>query len=280
MRRVIKDIHTYTNFNESQHVEVKKLSLNGSPVAGIACYREAYNCSLFLKDPAVTLVLEGEKYMLVNRQEYDLKAGDLLYIPANTLVFTDIPKAEHGFRSFNLVLSEAAMRALYGCQPGERCSFSNHVLQMARIPALAKELLSIPAVVPLEEKKIEHIFREVLNPLKKQLSGAGIASGKGASEDIINQVLLQSLYHPLSLPQMASLSCMSLATFKRKFKAIYGASPKSWLRDQRLQAAYFHLKTNKEKISDTMAHLGFDNFSHFSYLFRKTFHTTPSSLTA
>jgi AraC-like DNA-binding protein len=92
-------------------------------------------------------------------------------------------------------------------------------------------------------------------------------------------VLLQSLYHPVNLSQMAALSYMSLATFKRRFKTLYGVSAKTWLRDQRLQAAYFHLKTNKEKISDVLTHLGFDNFSHFSYLFRKTFHTTPSSVT-
>lgn len=279
MRQVIKNIHTYTNFNESQYVEVKKLSLEGSSVAGITCYREAYNCSLFLEEPTITLVLEGEKYMLVNRTEYFLRSGDLLYIPRNTLVFTDIPQAKNCFRSFNLVLSEDTMRALYGSHQGKKCSFNNKALKTTLTPSLLKELRKIPGAFPLEEKKNEQILRELLNPIKKELFEPGAAPGKRSSEAIINKVLLQSLHRQVSLPEMASLSYMSLATFKRRFKAIYGASPKTWLRDQRLQAAYFHLKTNKEKISDIVTHLGFDNFSHFSYLFRKTFHTTPSSVT-
>ncbi len=279
MRQVIKNIHTYTNFNESQHVEVKKLNLKGCSVAGITCYREAYNCSLFLEEPTITLVLAGEKYMLVNRNEYFLKPGDLLYIPRNTLVFTDIPKAKNSFRSFNLVLSEAAMQALYGFQQGKKCSFNNNVIKATQIPALVKALKKIPGVFPLAEKKSEQIFLELLNPIKKELFELGTASEKRYAKEIINKVLLQSLYHPVNLSQMASLSYMSLATFKRRFKATYGVSPKAWLRDQRLQAAYFHLKTNKEKISDVLTHLGFNNFSHFSYLFRKTFHTAPSGVT-
>jgi AraC-like DNA-binding protein len=279
MRQVIKNIHTYTNFNESQHVEVKKLSLKGFSVAGITCYKEAYNCGLFLEEPTITLVLEGEKYMLVNRKEYFLKPGDLLYIPRNTLVFTDIPKTKNSFRSFNLVLSEGIMRSLYGFQQGRKCSFNNNVLKVTQTPALIKDLRKIPGVFPLEEKKEEQIFLKLLNPIKKELFEPGTASEKRSSEEIINKVLLQSLYQPVNLSQMASLSYMSPATFKRRFKAMYGVSAKAWLRDQRLQAAYFHLKTNKEKVSDILTHLGFNNFSHFSYLFRKTFHTTPTSVT-
>jgi AraC-like DNA-binding protein len=279
MRQVIKNIHTYTDFNESRHVEVKKLSLKGSSIAGITHYREAYNCSLFLEKPTITLVLEGEKYMLVNRKEYFLKPGDLLYIPRNTLVFTDIPKTKNSFRSFNLVLSEGAMRTLYGFQQEKKCSFNNNVLKAIQTPALIKELKKILAVFPLEEKKNEQIFLELLTPIKKELFELGTASEKNSSEELINKVLLQSLYRPVNLSQMASLSYMSLATFKRRFKAMYGVPAKTWVRDQRLQAAYFHLKTNKEKISDIFAHLGFENFSYFSYLFRKTFHTSPSSVT-
>jgi AraC-like DNA-binding protein len=280
MRRVIKNIHTYTEFIESHDVEVKKLSLEGSSVAGITCYREAYNCSLFLEKPTITLVLEGEKYMLVNRHEYFLKRGDLLYIPANTLVFTDIPKAKTNFRSFNLVLTEAAMQTLYGFQEGEKYAFNNTVFKATQIPAVIKELKKTLTAFPLKETKNEKLFLELLDPIKQELFQPSTMSQKRPSEEIINKVLLQALHHPVNLSQMASLSCMSLATFKRRFKAIYGISPKTWLRDQRLQAAYFHLKTNKEKVSDILIHFGFDNFSHFSYLFRKTFHTTPSSVTS
>lgn len=276
MRRVIKSIHTYTEFNESPDVEVRKLRLHGASVAGITCYREAYNCSHFLEEPTITLVLEGEKYMLVNRNEYFLKPGDLLYIPGNTLAFTDIPKTKDSFRSLNLVLSESAMRALYGIRQGKYFSFSKNVIKATEIPGLINRLKNNLTMFPMDETKNEQFLLDVLNPVKKELFEIVCMSEKTASAKIINRVLLQSLYRPIKLSKMASLSNMSLATFKRRFKAMYGASPKSWLRDQRLQAAYFHLKTNKEKISDILALLGFDNFSHFSYLFRKTFHVTPS----
>lgn len=279
MRQVIKDIHRYTDFNASRYVEVEKVILDGITVAGITHYEDAYNCSLFLEEPTITLVLEGQKYMLVNKKEYFLKRGDLLYIPANTLVFTDISGTRKGFESFNLVLSKVLLHKLYGYQHEKNFGFSDAAFISSQSPDLLEVLGKVRSSQFSEETKNEKLLLELLNPLKKKLfRWRNVPEEKPAEGEIINKVLLQSLYHPLNLSQMASLSNMSLATFKRRFKAVYGVSPKTWMRDQRLQAAYFHLKTNKEKISDIITQIGFENFSHFSYLFRKVFHTRPSRL--
>ncbi len=280
MRRVTKNIYLYLNFNASPFVEVKKLHLQDSTVAGLTCYHEAHNCSHFLEEPTITLVLEGEKYMLINKTEYFLKPGDLLFIPKHSVVFTDIPEAKNSFRSFNLVLSDAVVRRLYELSPKKECSFNTTVLKTKHSPFLIKEVRKISAVGQPEEKDHKPLFLKLLEPIRKELFEVRLVSKKTRPVEPINKVLLQSLNQPVSLPKMASDSAMSLATFKRHFKSLYGVSPKAWVRDQRLQAAYFHLKTNKENIATIVSQLGFDSFSHFSYLFKKTFRITPSSLTA
>ena len=82
----------------------------------------------------------------------------------------------------------------------------------------------------------------------------------------------------IPISRFAYLTGRSLATFKRDFQKTFGTSPQKWLTETRLQKAHFLIAENNQKPSQAYIEAGFENFSHFTYVFRKFFGYTPSSI--
>lgn len=76
--------------------------------------------------------------------------------------------------------------------------------------------------------------------------------------------------------RFASLTGRSLATFKRDFEKIFHNSPGKWLQNRRLHEAKYLIKEKGMKPSDVYLEVGFEDLSHFSFAFKKTFGIAPS----
>lgn len=94
------------------------------------------------------------------------------------------------------------------------------------------------------------------------------------------QVIASSLLSNASLGDMANACCISVSTFKRRFRARYSVSPHSWLLSQRLRIAHTLVVTTTLHISDLAAICGFRNTSHFISQFRRRYSITPMHLRA
>ncbi|WP_221393652.1 AraC family transcriptional regulator [Dyadobacter sp. NIV53] len=82
----------------------------------------------------------------------------------------------------------------------------------------------------------------------------------------------------LPMSQFAYLTGRSLSSFKRDFRKIYQNTPAKWLQKKRLEAAYFLIKEKNRSPSEVYIELGFEDLSHFSYVFKKQFSVNPSAL--
>lgn len=82
----------------------------------------------------------------------------------------------------------------------------------------------------------------------------------------------------ISLERFAFMTGRSLSTFKREFKATFNTSPGKWLMKKRLDEAYFLLDKEHKKPTDIYIDLGFEDLSHFSFVFKKEFGISPSEL--
>lgn len=82
----------------------------------------------------------------------------------------------------------------------------------------------------------------------------------------------------VSVESFAKLTGRSLSGFKRDFTKIFGTSPKQWLREKRLDEAYYRIKHKQQKPADIYLDLGFENLSHFYYSFKQKFGLTTSEL--
>jgi len=82
----------------------------------------------------------------------------------------------------------------------------------------------------------------------------------------------------ISLERFAFMTGRSLSTFKREFKAVFNTSPGKWLMKKRLDEAYFLLDKEHKKPTEIYIDLGFEDLSHFSFVFKKEFGVSPSEV--
>lgn len=82
----------------------------------------------------------------------------------------------------------------------------------------------------------------------------------------------------ISLERFAFMTGRSLSSFKRDFKTVFGTAPGKWLIKKRLQEAYFLLEKEHKKPSEIYIDLGFEDLSHFSFVFKKEFGISPSEI--
>lgn len=93
------------------------------------------------------------------------------------------------------------------------------------------------------------------------------------------EAFMNKNYHfNVKLERFAYLTGRSLATFKRDFEHIFNSSPGRWLQQKRLDQAYYLITRKGKTASDIYLGLGFEDLSHFSFVFKKTFGTSPSKI--
>jgi AraC-like DNA-binding protein len=100
--------------------------------------------------------------------------------------------------------------------------------------------------------------------------------GKIDLEDYMNR----NFRFNLSLERFAFLTGRSLSSFKRDFQKTFGATPGIWLKKKRLDEAYFQISKQNQKSNDVYLEVGFEDLSHFSFVFKKEFGKTPSEVAA
>nr|WP_242527975.1 AraC family transcriptional regulator [Muricauda sp. CAU 1633] len=91
------------------------------------------------------------------------------------------------------------------------------------------------------------------------------------------EIVESHYYSNITLEELAQLTNMSLSTFKREFKKIYGAPPASHIRKTKLQKAIDLMGSTDLRATDIAYECGFNNISHFSKTFKQVFGASPTS---
>ncbi|MBX3203563.1 MAG: helix-turn-helix transcriptional regulator [Labilithrix sp.] len=86
------------------------------------------------------------------------------------------------------------------------------------------------------------------------------------------------LDEPIRVERLASLVRLGEHHFTRTFRATFGQSPQSWLRERRLERARELLVTTSQSISSIAMATGFSDQSHFTRCFGAAFGVTPAAL--
>jgi AraC-like DNA-binding protein len=88
----------------------------------------------------------------------------------------------------------------------------------------------------------------------------------------------KNFHFNVQLKRFAYLTGRSLATFKRDFEKLFKTTPNRWLQQRRLQEAYYLIKEKGKAPSDIYLELGFQDLSHFSFAFKKSYGVAPSRI--
>ncbi|MBI5371830.1 MAG: helix-turn-helix transcriptional regulator [Sphingobacteriales bacterium] len=92
-----------------------------------------------------------------------------------------------------------------------------------------------------------------------------------------NEIIQNNLFSDLSMEELARLTHSSLATFKRKFSALYHESPAKYILVKRLEKSSQLLQIKPKPVADIAYECGFENITHFNKAFKKHFGKTPTA---
>lgn len=108
--------------------------------------------------------------------------------------------------------------------------------------------------------QIKSILSDLFNPIQYEFK----------------ETIRTHLFEGLSVEDLAIIEGLSLSSFKRKFKAVFGTSPTQYIKSKRLEKAQELLEKTSLRISDIAYDCGFNDISYFSKSFAVAFNCTPS----
>lgn len=91
-----------------------------------------------------------------------------------------------------------------------------------------------------------------------------------------NEVIQNNIFSNLTLEEFARLCNCSMATFKRKFKQLYGESPARYILQKKLDYSGNLLQIKNKSVSEIAFECGFESLSNFNKAFKKHFGKSPS----
>lgn len=232
-------------------------------------------------------IMSGSSELYLNGKNYIFEEGSFRFLKKNQLAkFAKHPAKGGDFKTISIAIDTETLQSLsaeYNLQlakpyqgegalhlkPSEL--FRNYIESIK--PFLDETGISNKALVALKVKEAVMILLQTNPELKDALFDFS-EPGKIDLEAYMNE----NYKFNVDISRFAYLTGRSLATFKRDFEKIFNTSPNRWLQQKRLDDAYFLLKEKGWKTSDVYMEVGFKDFSHFSFAFKKTFGMSPSKL--
>ena len=83
----------------------------------------------------------------------------------------------------------------------------------------------------------------------------------------------------LPLEKFGYLTGRSISTFNRDFRKVFNVTPQKWLTKKRLELAHYQMTVHAKKPIEVYLEVGFEDLSHFSFVFKKHFGYLPTTLT-
>ncbi|MEI6950743.1 AraC family transcriptional regulator [Paraflavisolibacter sp. H34] len=241
----------------------------------------------FVQVHALVYVLSGEIHFTTAAGTKVVPAGTMALVRRNQLVkTTKLPAPGGEFRTINIFLSADILRPYSAAHtvppPGKY--YQEGVYGFPADPFITGYFQSLqpyfdqpdrltPVLTELKTKEAIELLLTVNPALEEVL----FHFGEPHKIDL-EAFMLQNYRFNVSVDSFARLTGRSRAGFKRDFEKVFKISPGQWLKQKRLQEAYFLIKEKGEKPSDVYLDVGFENLSHFSYAFKQAYGINPSAL--
>ncbi|SEW27184.1 AraC-type DNA-binding protein [Chryseobacterium wanjuense] len=240
----------------------------------------------FIPDHCFMYLISGSMLVYDGHKEYKIRAGDYGIGRRNHLAKYTKQPDEGAFKKIFILFEQDFLKAF-----NDTYGF------------IAEENKTTGAIIPLAKDKLVKNFMESITPyfndngiideqflnvkqtelllvllkVNPQLANVFFDftnPGKINLEEFMNR----NYRFNVSIERFAYLTGRSLSAFKRDFEKIFHTTPKHWLVQKRLEEAYYLIDKKRKKPSEIYLDLGFENFSHFSFAFKKLFGHPPTQL--
>lgn len=241
----------------------------------------------FVHEHALGYVISGETHFYTPNGMQVVKAGELGIARRNQLVKSvKVPPPGGEFKSVNIFLDQAFLRR-YAADNKLPTAQKYTGALMRPLPDDAFLKGYFDSLIPyfnsggsLKPNMAELKTREAVELLLNVSPDFNDFLFDFSEPHKIDLEKYMNQHYMYNVPsaQFARLTGRSLAGFKRDFEKVFRTSPGLWLQQKRLSEAYYQIKERGQKPSEVYLNVGFENLSHFSYVFKKAFGVGPSMI--
>jgi AraC-like DNA-binding protein len=241
----------------------------------------------FVKEHVFSYQLTGSLVINDGEKESMIKEGDLRFCKRNTLVkFVKYPPEQGEYKALSIYLDQETLRNFsmeYGYK-SEHKDVANAIISLKPDPLLKGYIDSLQPYDQIKQLGNDHLLtlklkEAILVLLHTNPSLKDILFDFSEPDKIdLESFMLQNYHFNVELKRFAYLTGRSLATFKRDFDKIFHITPSRWLQQRRLQEAHYLIKEKGKAPSDVYLDVGFEDLSHFSFAFKKTYGVAPSRI--
>ncbi|MBT8769537.1 AraC family transcriptional regulator [Metapseudomonas boanensis] len=259
-------------------------------IHGLTLYRaslpsEPLHC---LYEPAVGLVVQGRKQVLLGEERYLYGPSQYLVVSLDLPVIGQVIEAspEVPFLSLRLDLDPAEIGSLLmdldipapdvqGCPRGMAVSGLGAPLQDAvlRMLRLLDNPEDIPALLPLIRREI--LYRLLRGEQCAQLRQIASSGTQGHRVSRAVNWLRQNFHQPLQIERLASEVNMSTSSLHHHFKALTAMSPLQFQKQLRLQEARRLMLVEALDAASAGSRVGYESPSQFSREYSRVFGAPP-----
>ncbi|RNA61790.1 AraC family transcriptional regulator [Chryseobacterium nematophagum] len=240
----------------------------------------------FIPEHFFLFLLKGSMASYDGHKHYTMKPGDYCIARKNHLVRYTKYKEEDQFEKVIISFDEIFLKKFLERHPYQvEPTDNNDSFLFIKEDRLIKSFIQSLEPYYQGMAQLDHAFEDIKREellmilLKNNASLKNIFFNFNIPHKIDLEIFMNNNFKfNVSLERFAYMTGRSLSTFKREFRSIFNISPGKWLINKRLQEAYFLLHKEHKKPTDIYIDLGFEDLSHFSYVFKKEYGISPSVL--
>lgn len=139
-----------------------------------------------------------------------------------------------------------------------------------------KSAIKLRAVDYLDKPFSPEELSEILLRVTRQQRSAGDRAGYSKPVEMTIAYIQSHYAQPLTIETLADQVYLTPNYFSAIFKRETGKTVLTYLTEQRMAKACFHLKTSNLPLGQVAAHVGYQDFRYFSHIFHRVVGLTPS----
>jgi len=240
----------------------------------------------FISDHFFLYLLKGSMKAFDGHKNYVMIPGDYCIARKNHLVRYTKYKDEGEFEKIIITFDEPFLRKFWERHPVQvQSDTNNDSFLFIEEGKLIKSYIQSLEPYYTGDSELDEIFADIKREellmiiLRYKSEMADVFFNFAIPEKIdLEAFMNRNFRFNISLERFAFLTGRSLSSFKRDFQKVFGTNPGSWLKKKRLNEAYFQISQHKHKPSEVYLEVGFEDLSHFSFVFKKEFGLTPSEV--
>jgi AraC-like DNA-binding protein len=220
-----------------------------------------------------------------NNGTIELYPGSALFLPQGVNLHSDYVKKTESLKAYLVFFNESVINQYLGNVKRNRaitigghdyCVVDDKKGEIADFFNSIRLEITEPSYLNVKLQELLHLiaWKGDINIFHGLLFERNTKSPKRNLQRLLEK---HDILH-LSVSDLAQISCRSLSSFNRDFKAIYNLTPQKWLREKRLARAKELLENEKFSVTEAASEVGYVNISNFIKAFKLKYGKTPKQI--